>query len=69
MQYLIGREVREIVRSVACPVMPIVNANVESALVLLAAVPVCILCLLLFLNAAFKSYNVLSVHKLCQARS
>jgi hypothetical protein len=28
MQYLVGREVREIVRSVAYLVMPVVNANV-----------------------------------------
>jgi hypothetical protein len=54
-QYLVGREVREIVRSVAYPVSPVVNATVVAALVFFAAVPVCSSCLLLILHALFKS--------------
>jgi hypothetical protein len=66
MQYLVERE---IVRSVAYPVRPIVNATVVLVLVLLADFPVCSICLLLILHASFKSYEMLSVHKLCQSRS
>jgi hypothetical protein len=69
VQYLDEREVREIVRSVAYWVMPIVNATIVLVLVIIAAVPVYSLCLLLILHTAFKSYKMLSVHKLCQSRS
>jgi hypothetical protein len=43
MQYLVEREVWEIVQSVAYPVRPIVNATVVLVLLLLAAVPVSVL--------------------------
>jgi hypothetical protein len=69
MQFFVEWEVREIVQSVAYPVRPVVNATVVLVIVLLAAVPVCSLCLLLILNASFKCYNMLSVHKLCQSPS
>jgi hypothetical protein len=69
MQYLVEREVRKIVRSVAYPVMPVVNATVVLVLVLISDVPVCSLFLLIILHASFKSYEMLSVHKLCQSRS
>jgi hypothetical protein len=69
MQYLVEWEVREIVRSVAYPVRPVVNATVVLVLVLLADVPVCSLFLLIILYAAFECYKMLSVHKLCQSRS
>jgi hypothetical protein len=39
-QYLVEWEVREIARSVAYPVRPVINANVLAALAFLAAVPV-----------------------------
>jgi hypothetical protein len=69
MQYLVEREVQEIVRSVAYAVRPIVNATVLAVIVLLAAVPVCSLFLLLTLHAESKCYKMLSVHKLCQSLS
>jgi hypothetical protein len=69
-QYLVGWEVREIARSpVAYPVRPVVNATILAALIFLSAVPVCSLCLMLILYAAFKSYKMLSMHKLCQSWS
>jgi hypothetical protein len=68
-QYLVGWEVREIAQSVAYPVRPVVNATVLVALIFLAAVPVCSLPLLIILHVSFKSYKMLSVHKLCQSRS
>jgi hypothetical protein len=61
--------VREIARSVAYPVRPVVNATILATLVFLAAVPVCSFCLLLILHVAFKSYKMLSVSTLCQSRS
>jgi hypothetical protein len=68
-QYLVGWEVREIARLVVYPVMPVVNATVLAAIIFLAAVTVCSLCFLIILHAAFKSYKMLSVHKLCQSWS
>jgi hypothetical protein len=68
-QYLVGREVREIVRAVAYPVMPVVNATVVAVLVFIDAAPVCSFCLLLILYVSFKSYNMLIVQKMCQSRS
>jgi hypothetical protein len=67
--YLVGWEALEIVRSVAYPVRPVVNDTVLAAPLFLAAVPVCSFCLLIILHASFKSYKMLSVHKLCQSRS
>jgi hypothetical protein len=69
MQYLVTWEVQERVRSVAYPATPVVNSTIVLVLVLLAGVPVRILCFLLNLHAAFKSYKMLIVHKLCQSRS
>jgi hypothetical protein len=40
MQYLVEREVREIVQSVAYMVRPVVNATIALVLVLLADVPI-----------------------------
>jgi hypothetical protein len=54
---------------VAYSVRPAVNATLLAALIFLAAVPVFSFCLLPVLHAAFKSYKMLSVHKLCQSRS
>jgi hypothetical protein len=68
-QYLVECEVREIARSVAYTVKPVENDTVLAALEFLSAVPVCTFCLLLILHAAFKSYKMLSVQKLCQSRS
>jgi hypothetical protein len=68
-QYLVQWEVREIARSVAYPVRPVVNTTILAVLAFLASVPVCSFCFLLTLHATFNSYKMLSVHKLCQSRS
>jgi hypothetical protein len=68
-QYLVQWEVREIARSVAYPVRPVVNDTVIAALAFLSDVHVCSFCLLLTMYTSFKSYKMLSVHKVCQSRS
>jgi hypothetical protein len=57
--YLVEWEVREIARSVAYPVIPVVNATILAELAFLADIPVCSFYLLLIQHAAFKSYNML----------